>query len=254
MPLLAVAGCISQNSDDPTTDNGVPLSALSYNPKAAAINAELGVGYLQQGDIERAKMKLLMAQKQDPDSSVVAASIAYYYDKIGNPKEAERYYKRAYSLATEKGDAANNYGVFLCKQKKYTAAYNYFQKAIDDPNYVSTAQTYENLGLCHWEQNDTVVAKNYFLKALRIDPKLATSLLQMAQIGVNAKDWAAAENYLMQYTATGEQSPDAMWLGIQTAQALGDEEKAMNLAKRLKIFYPNSVQYRQYLATTRGMA
>ncbi len=254
MLFLAVAGCVSQNSNDPPTDNGVPQSALSYNPKAAAINAELGVGYLQQGDIERAKTKLLMAQKQDPNSSIVSASMAYYYDKIGNAKEAERYYKRAYSLATEKGDAANNYGVFLCKQKNYAAAYSYFQKAIDDPNYVSTAQTYENLGLCHLEQNDAAMAKDYFLKALRIDPRLATSLLQMAQISVNAKDWAAAENYLTQYTATGEQSPDALWLGIQSAHALGDKEKAMNLAKQLKTLYPNSVQYRQYLATTRGVA
>lgn len=175
--LLAVAGCAPSANDNTalTNDNGMPLSALSYNPKAAAINAQLGVGYLQQGDIERAKTKLLMAQKQDPRSSVVAAGMAYYYDTIGNSKEADYYYKRAYSLATEKGDAANNYGVFLCKKKDYAAAYTYFQKAIDDPNYVSTAQTYENLGLCHLAQNDTAAAKDYFLKALRIDPNLATS-------------------------------------------------------------------------------
>ncbi|MCD6045388.1 MAG: pilF [Gammaproteobacteria bacterium] len=255
MLLLAVAGCV-QDTDGHTAltnDNGIPLSTLSYNPKAAAINAQLGVGYLQQGDIERAKTKLLMAQKQDPHSSIVAASMAYYYDKIGNAKEAEQYYKRAYSLATEKGDAANNYGVFLCKKKDYAAAYTYFQKAIDDPDYVSTAQTYENLGLCHLAQNDETAAKDYFLKALRIDPKLATSQLQMAEMSVKAKDWQGAENYLMQYTATGEQSPDALWLGIQTAQALGYEEKAMNLARQLKTLYPNSIQYHQYL-TTRGVA
>ncbi len=185
MLLLAVAGCVSQPNNDNaalTNDNGIPLSALSYNPKAAAINAQLGVGYLQQGDIERAKTKLLMAQKQDPRSSIVAAGMAYYYDTIGNSKEADHYYKRAYALATEKGDAANNYGVFLCKKKDYAAAYIYFQKAIDDPNYVSTAQTYENLGLCHLEQNDVATARDYFLKALRIDPKLQTSLQQIAKI------------------------------------------------------------------------
>jgi type IV pilus assembly protein PilF len=257
MLLLAVVGCVSQADNDNaalTNDNGIPLSALSYNPKAADINAQLGVGYLQQGDIERAKTKLLMAQKQDSRSSVVAFGMAYYYDTIGNSKEADHYYKRAYSLATEKGDAANNYGVFLCKQKNYSAAYTYFQKAINDPNYVSTAQTYENLGFCHLAQNDAAAAKDYFLKALRIDPKRAASLLQMAEMSVNAKDWMAAENYLRQYTATGEQSPDALWLGIQTAQALGDKEKAMNLARQLKTLYPNSVQYHQYLATTRGVA
>ncbi len=251
--FLAVAGCASQSGNDPTNDNGVPLSALTYNPKAAAINAQLGVGYLQEGDIERAKTKLLMAQKQDSRSSVVAASMAYYYDTIGNPKEATYYYRRAYSLAAEKGDAANNYGVFLCKQKNYTAAYAYFQKAIDDPNYVSTAQTYENLGLCHLEQNDTAAAKDYFLKALRIDPKLATSLLQMAQMSVNTKDWGSAENYLINYRATGEQSPDALWFGVQTAQALGDKNKAMKLAAQLKKQYPNSAQYHQYLTITRGL-
>lgn len=247
--LLLMAGCTAQSNS--LTDNGIPLNALSYNPKAAEINAELGVGYLQQGDVERAKTKLVMAQKQDPRSSIVAASMAYYYDTIGNAKEAEHYYKRAYSLATDKGDAANNYGVFLCKKKEYAAAYTYFQKALDDPNYVSTAQTYENLGLCHLAQKDTVAAKDYFLKALRIDPRLAPSLLQMAEISVNAKEWQSAQNYLTHYAATGEQSPEALWLGIQTADALGDKAKAMSLGQQLKKLYPNSVQYHQYL---RGVA
>lgn len=253
MVLLTMAGCVSQaNSPDNVSvnDEGIPLSALSYNPKAAIINAQLGVGYLQEGEVEQAKTKLLMAQKQDPHSSEVAGAMAYYYDTIGNTPQANRYYSKAYSWAKQKGDAANNYGVFLCQQKDYKKADNYFKKAIQDPSYVRTAQTYENLGLCHMAQKDTTAAKTYFLQALRIDPRLMNSLLQMAHISVNTKDWTAAQNYLNAYAATGAQSPDALWLGIQTAQALGDKDKAKSLALQLKKLYPNSVQYHQYLAVT----
>lgn len=244
MVLLTVAGCVSQGEEINSVtvnDEGIPLSALNYNPKAANINAQLGVGYLQEGQVERAKTKLLMAQKQDPHSSEVAGAMAYYYDTTGNTQEANRYYSQAYSWAKDKGDAANNYGVFLCRQKNYKEADRYFEKAINDPNYVRTAQTYENLGLCHLAQNDSATAKDYFLEALRIDPRLASSLLQLAQISVNAKDWVAAQNYLSDYTATGAQSADALWLGIQTAQALGDKNKAMSLALQLRKLYPNSV-------------
>lgn len=255
MVLLTVAGCASSGGDANSVavnDEGIPLNALSYNPQAAAINAQLGVGYLQEGEVERAKTKLLMAQKQDPHSSEVAGAMAYYYDTTGNTQEANRYYYQAYSWAKQKGDAANNYGVFLCQEKQYQKADRYFKKAIQDPNYVRTAQTYENMGLCHLAQNDTATAKTYFLQALRIDPRLASSLLQMAQMSVTAKDWPAAQNYLNAYTTTGAQSADALWLGIQTAQAVGDKEKAGSLALQLKKLYPNSVQYHQYLA--RGVA
>ncbi len=176
--LLTLVACTSQNAEVNSVsvnEEGIPLSVLKYNPKAASINAQLGIGYLQQGDVERAKTKLLMAQKQDPHSSEVASAMAYYCDTIGNPQEAERYYQQAYSWAKHKGDVANNYGVFLCRQKRYPEADRYFQKAIQDPNYVRTAKTYENMGLCHLLQNDKAGAKVYFLKAIRIDPRLKKS-------------------------------------------------------------------------------
>lgn len=176
--LSALAACVPQSTEVNSVsinEEGIPLSVLKYNPKAASINAQLGIGYLQQGDVERAKTKLLIAEKQDPHSSEVASAMAYYYDTIGNAQEAERYYQQAYSWAKHKGDVANNYGVFLCRQKRYPEADRYFQKAIQDPNYVRTAQTYENMGLCHLLQNDKAGAKVYFSKAIRIDPQLQKS-------------------------------------------------------------------------------
>lgn len=259
--LFSLIACTPQSSSaNVTADNNAvtndadSIPKLTANPKAASINTQLGIGYLQQGDMERAKLKLLMAQQQDPHSSEVIGALAYYYDTIGNSQQAEKYYRESYSMAKNKGESANNYGVFLCKQKQYTKATDYFQKAIGDPSYVRTAEVYENLGLCSMAQNNTAAAKDYFTKALRINPQLPNSLLQMAQISVTAKDWIAAQNYLTYYTTMGAKSPDAIWLQIQVAKGLGDKDKEMSLALQLKNLYPKSSQYQQYLAATRGTA
>jgi type IV pilus assembly protein PilF len=251
-PHSATANATADNNA--VTNDAGSIPKLAANPKAASINTQLGIGYLQQGDTERAKLKLLMAEQQDPHSSEVIGALAYYYDSIGNSQQAEKYYRQSYSMAQNKGEAANNYGVFLCKQKQYAKATDYFQKAISDPNYVRTAEVYENLGLCAMSQNNTAVAKDYFTKALRINSKLPSSLLQMAQISVTEKQWTTAQNYLSYYTAVGAKSPDAIWLQIQVAKALGDKDKEMSLALQLKNLYPKSSQYQQYLAATRGAA
>ncbi len=252
--LLLLVGCGKPKDDSTADNNGLPLEALNYNPKAADLNIQLALGYLDQGDIERSKTKLLLAQKQNPNSSEISGAMAYYYDKIGNAKEADRYYRQAYSRASDKGDAANNYGVFLCRQKNYTDADRYFEKAVNDPSYVHTAQAYENLGLCAVAKPDPVSAKKYFLQALRIDQTLATSLLQMAQLSFQAKDFPEANHYLDYYSAVGQNSADVLWLKIQVAQGLGNQNNVSSLGLQLKDSYPNSEQYRLYLASMRGTA
>lgn len=125
------------------------LLAACANPKpqnaaAAAINVQLGLAYLEHGDLARAKNKLLLALSQNTVSDLTQDALGYFFEKTGAIKTAEKYYLKAITLATNKGAAYNNYGAFLYRQKDYRAALQYFNLAAQDPYYLHPDVAHNN--------------------------------------------------------------------------------------------------------------
>jgi len=124
-------------------------SSLKSQEKAANYNAQLGLAYLQQGDIKLAKTKLLLALQQSPSSTpLILDSMAYFLEVTGENKLAEAYYLKAIKYFPKNGAAQNNYGVFLCRHKRYKESLHHFSLAVKDNKYLNTAQAYENARLC----------------------------------------------------------------------------------------------------------
>lgn len=142
---------------------------------AAENNIKLGLAYLEQGKIPQAKEKLLNALKQAPQNYLSYDAMGYFLEKTGEAKAAEQYYLKAMQLAPHNGAAYNNYGTYLYRQKRYQDAIHYFTLAVKEPNYLHTADAYENAGLAALKIPDKKLAKMYFEKAIASDPRKKTS-------------------------------------------------------------------------------
>lgn len=173
---LVSCGSTSNNTQNLTTH------LYGYNPKAAQINAQLGLAYLKEGEVERAKHKLLLALRQNPNSSQVQSAFAYFYEKTAELTLAEQYYLKAINLQPAAGEFHNNYGTFLCQQKRFKEAQREFTLAVEDKNYLYTAEAYENLGLCAMENHNYQQARVFFTKALEKNPKLKQSAQALATL------------------------------------------------------------------------
>lgn len=193
-----------------------------HNPRAAQINVEMALAYLKAGNVERAQSKLNLATLQDENSSLVSGAMAYFLEMTGEPKKAEQYYQKAIRQAdnASKGDANNNYGAFLCKQKRYTQAIEYFLVAVQDPDYIYPGKAYENAGLCALKIPDKTLAEKYFTKALQKQPRSTTSLLEMANISYDNKQYVMADNYLKRYNTLTQPTSQSQWLSEQIANKL----------------------------------
>lgn len=133
------------------------------NSKAAEANIKLSLAYLTElHDAKSAKEKLLIAQKQAPDDPLVWDATGYFYEMTGNLTAAENAYLQAIQLAPTQGAMQNNYGTFLCRQKKYTLAIKRFLLATADPNYLSVADAYENAAQCALKIPNPNLANQYF--------------------------------------------------------------------------------------------
>jgi type IV pilus assembly protein PilF len=136
---------------------------------SANYNAQLGLAYLKQGDMKAAKSKLLLALQQSSNDPLILDSMAYFFETTGEVKLAENYYLQAIKRASKNGAVQNNYGVFLCRHKRYQESLDHFLLAVKDSSYLNTAQAYENAGLCALKIPNKKLAKEYMRKALVSD-------------------------------------------------------------------------------------
>lgn len=140
----------------------------SENQSAAACDVQLGLGYLEVGDIDRAYHKLQLAVKAAPHSANSLSAMAFYYEKLNEEKLANEWYQRAL-LNAPGGQVYNNYGVFLCKHQHYHEAMNQFNLALKDHDYVAY-KVYVNAGMCALANHDSATAKLLLEKALSYQP------------------------------------------------------------------------------------
>lgn len=216
--------------------------------RAAEYNLQLGLAYLQTGDIERAQTVLFKAEQQDPRSPVVKSALGYFLASIGKSEQAQTYYLKAIELSKHSGAMHNAYGSFLCHQKRYQEAELHFLKALKDPNYQESASAYENAGLCAMCMSDAQKAFFYFHKALEKNNRLEKAWLSLAELEYQSKNYTQSEEYLNKYKQLNPQlAPNALWMSIKLALLLNQDQEARHYAILLKAQYPNSSEYKNIL-------
>jgi type IV pilus assembly protein PilF len=222
--------------------------------RAAKFNLQLGLGYLEQGDVERAKGKLLRAYEQAPKSPEVHYNIAHFYYLIDENATADYHFKQAiyYSHHNNNsvlGTAYNNYGVFLCQTKRYKEADQNFQLAIADLQYADTSSAYENAGLCALKTGDKQQAQAYFEKALKTNPLSTKALIEVSDLYTNNEDYDKAKIYLDRYTRIASENKRSLLLALKLAKLQNDQSNYDDLTSRLLTKYPDpdTKQYIEYM-------
>jgi type IV pilus assembly protein PilF len=220
--------------------------------KAALLNVELGLNYLSQEQIARAKHKLMYAVKLAPNAVEPHSALAYFFEKVGDIKEAELEHKKALRLGTTKGALANNYAAFLYRQNRHKEAKQAFARALQDKQYAHSAAVNENAGLCALALSEFVEAENYFNTAIQEDPKREQALLSLAALKLKQKDLATAKALLQRHKTLDKPSAKAVLLNIEVATLEKDKKRAAANAAELKTFFSDSPEYQQYLLSEAG--
>lgn len=210
--------------------------------EASQYNAELGVAYLQQGRYELALTKLKKSLGQNPDNADAQHFIAELYHQIGKTSLASKHFERAMELDPDNSMLKNNYGVFLCEQKKFTESRKLFTEVANDPLYTQKGSLHENIGLCAKEKGDLKTAEEYFRKALRERPSSPKSLLAMAELSFDRQDYAGSRKYLYKYLKLARHNAASLWLGILLEKKTGNTNRVASYSILLKGKFPDSKQ------------
>ena len=233
-----------------STETSHPQGPAKNQQEASSLNVQLGLQYLDQGNTPRAKQKLLLAMEQH-ESPRSYGAMAYFYEKTGDVINAEKYYLMAISENSNAGAGHNNYGAFLCRQGQYQKAEQQFQLAVKDTNYLNTASAYENAGLCALLIPNQQQAEDYFQKAVQQNPRMWSSLAQLAKINYQQGKYAQANQYLQTYLSSSSISPDFLLLGVKVALQLKNKALVKQYSNLLNRQFRKSKQYQQSLKLVR---
>jgi len=215
-------------------------SRVQNYERAAAINTELGLAYLIKGSYEQSLAKLKKAISQDPDNSKPYSYIAELYRRLNENELAEEYFHKALEIDPNDSSINNNYGAFLCANKKYNEAFKYFKVALKNPVYSGRGQVYENIGICSQTQGNIKIARDNYVQAVSIDPSLGKSLLAIAQLDFDDQKIESAQKYMRYYNKVARPTAESLWLDILIAKRNNDTKTIKSLSWSLNKRFPDS--------------
>ena len=128
---LTVTGiCVLQLACATVPDDQRDVPPGQTANQLAIVNTQLGLSYLQNGQLDLAWERLNTALKADPDYATAHNGIALVYDRLNEPVKAEEHFKTAIALNPADSAALTNYGAFLCQHDRVEEGEKYFEKAV----------------------------------------------------------------------------------------------------------------------------
>ena len=235
--LLTLSGCITET-------NGV---TQRIDPdKALQAHLDLGLGYLAQGDLARAKEKLTRAMQIAPNSPLAHNAYGLLFQLEEEMELAEKHFRRSVRLDPSFTRARNNFGAFLFAEGRYKEAIEQLKIGVQDPLYRARSQVYENLGVCYVKVGDEQLAEEAFEHAISLNPRQPRSLLELAELEFSHQDHVRARNLYNRYIELEEQSARSLWLGIRVAEIFQNGDEAASYILMLRNIFPASAEYRMY--------
>ena len=223
----------------------------TQNEKASAVNVQLGIGYMQQNNLELANEKLTKAINQDPESAPANNAYAILQDRLLQTEKAEYYYKKATTLDPKNSQAANNYGAFLCRHGRELESEEYFLQALKNPLYSTPEFAYTNAALCLMqvgEPSETAKAKEYLRKAIAAKSDFGPALLAMGNLLFDEGEYTAAKPYLDRFHLVAKPTANSLWLAIRNTLQIDGQGDVTELAQRLGNDFPDSKEYKSWLS------
>lgn len=242
--IFSLSGCVTETTiigkNSERQENSID------NVSAAKTRIELGMGYLNKGQMAPAKFNIEKAIEMAPDNPDAHLAMAYYYQAVGDNASATNTYTRLLSSHSNNPNVLNNYGAFLCRNHNYAQADEMFQRAVVQPRYLKMDDSYENAGICAFQSGKKEKALEYYRLALGYNPNKVRLMLDMAEISLSMHKPEEASKWLTTYRNKASETAQSLWLSLRTAQEQGRIADMHVFGQTLIKQFPLSNQAKRY--------
>ena len=213
----------------------------------AKAHSDLGAAYLQQNKLEIALTEFTLATQIEANYSPAYNGLGLVYATLGENAKADANFRKSIQIQPKSSESHNNYGSFLCANKRYAESIPHFLEAVKNPLYPTPNLAYANAGICSARNNDVKNAEIYLVKALQIEPLTHSAAYQLAEIQFNRSEVAMAKKTVLNTLLTNP-SAESLWLGYKIERVLGGKDAQASYGLQLRKQYPSSEQTRLLLS------
>lgn len=233
--LSVLAGCASSSNSTP------PMDAERART-LAKVRTELAADYYGRKQYAIALEELDKAMHADSQYAPAYNVRALIHMALLEDSEAEADFRRSLGLESGNPETHNNYGWFLCLHARERDGIQHLLTAAKDPLYATPAAAYLNAGICSKKIGQLQEAETYLQRAMILDPNLAATLAEMADLAYTAGDYARAKSNFMRYEKAvgGKLSAENLFLAVRIDHKLGYRNTEAAYATRLRREFPDS--------------
>lgn len=222
------------------------------DPEKAVDNyTQLGLGYIQQGRYDRARVRLNRALEIDPDYAPANNAMALLLQSEREPELAEEYFLKSIDLDSSFSQGQYNYGMFLMRDERYEKACQHLKNAAQDVEYQQRGKAFQELGLCYYRDGKVELAISTYERMLKVQRFNAPVLVNLSTLLYEKGRYDDAQQYYNRFTRLvdrqkSQHSANSLWLGIRLARVINNRADEQKLAEELRNKFPDSEEYKRY--------
>lgn len=224
-------------------DSGAIIGEVSPPRDRARVHNELAAAYYERGNMGVALEELRIALSADPSYAPAYNTLGLVHMDLKELPQAQQSFERGLRIAPSDPDINHNYGWFLCQTDREEQSLRYFLAAIKNPLYASPQKSYALAGACALRKGNESAARDYFERALRLDPNVPLALVNLAQIKYRAGELPEARGLLGRFNQIVEPTAESLWLAVRIERRLGDRAAETRQAAELRRRFPGSKEH-----------
>ena len=251
--LAGLAGCVStggppqrphrnNGDDDLTTASDQTNYDRLYNTRM-----ELAQAYFGRNQPTDALDQVKQALQAKPDMPAAYSLRGLIYASLGDNDKAEESFRRAMQLAPHDGDQIQNYGWYLCQQRRFDDADAQFKRTLAEPSYRSAARTMLAEGVCQARAGKLADAEKTLSRAYELDPANPTTAFNLSEVLYRNGQYERARFYIRRVNNRQElASAQSLWLAARIEHKLGQEEQVRGMGAQLRNSFPDAPETALY--------
>jgi type IV pilus assembly protein PilF len=241
--LLALAGCATQN-EAPTVETGTIVGEMGDPRNRARVHTDLAAAYYERGSMAIALEELRAATASDSNYAPAHSMLGLVYMELKENQLAEQSFERGLRLSPNDPDINHNFGWFLCNTSREKESVKYFVQAIRNPLYATPWRSYSAAGVCSLKGGNPKDAEEFFLRALKLEPDDAPSLIKLGEIRYKQGQIQEARRLVSRYNKLITPNAESLWLALRIERMSGERVAEQAYANQLRRRFPTSDEYR----------
>lgn len=209
--------------------------------KRARVRMELASAYFSRGQLTTALDEVKMAIVADPNMGSAFNLRGLIYASLGDHRLAEESFRHALTLDARDVDTMQNFGWYLCQQKRFDEAGTLFNRALAIPEYGNSPRTLMTQGICHARAGNWAEAERSLQRSYELDPGNPTTAVNLTEVLYRRGDLERARFYIRRVNSSSELvNAQTLWLAARVEHKLGNRQGEQEFGAQLRNRFPQS--------------